>query len=71
LLWGVTFHTKGESWGTSSSSMNGLAQSEIYSTVRSECKAIYINSCYGASDLDRHENEIHTFNWHSAGTSPE
>lgn len=31
------FHNKGESWGTGSSSMNGLIQSKIYDRVREEC----------------------------------
>lgn len=40
------FHARGRSWGTSSSSMVGLTQTEIYNKVNSECKLLYQNeSC--------------------------
>lgn len=33
-----SFHSKGESWGTGSSSMNGLQDTEIMSKVENQCK---------------------------------
>lgn len=34
-------YTDGSSWGTGSSSMNGLSQSQIYDTVTNTCKDFY------------------------------
>lgn len=35
------FHNNGQSWGTGSSSMNGLMQSQIYDRVKQECVEFY------------------------------
>lgn len=35
------FHSKGESWGAGSSSMNGLSQKSIYDRVKQECIEFY------------------------------
>jgi len=35
------FHNNGKSWGTGSSSMNGLSQSKIYDRVKQECVEFY------------------------------
>jgi uncharacterized lipoprotein YehR (DUF1307 family) len=37
------FHTKGESWGTSSSSMSSIGQSDIYTAVKKSCSEFYKN----------------------------
>lgn len=36
-----SFHSKGDSWGTSSSSMNGLSQNAIFDRVEKYCKEFY------------------------------
>lgn len=46
-----SFHSKGRSWGTSSSSMNGLSQSEIYKTVKKYCSDFY-DECYVCEDYN-------------------
>jgi len=35
------FHSKGRSWGTGSSSMNGIGQSKIYERVKQNCEEFY------------------------------
>jgi hypothetical protein len=35
------FHANGESWGTGSSSMNGVSESKIYEKVRQQCIEFY------------------------------
>lgn len=39
------FHTKGESWGTSSSSLS-VTQTDIFDKVVSYCREIYKSGCY-------------------------
>lgn len=36
-----SFHSTGNSWGTGSSSMNGLSQSQIFDRVDRSCKEFY------------------------------
>ena len=36
-----SFHSRGDSWGTSSSSMNGLSQKKIFDRVISYCQDFY------------------------------
>jgi hypothetical protein len=45
------FHGQGDSWGTGSSSMSGLTQSDIFNTVKSHCEAIY-DKCFKAYHSD-------------------
>lgn len=40
------FHKRGESWGTSSSSLNGVGQANIFDTVLNYCAKIYSNGCF-------------------------
>lgn len=35
------FHSEGQSWGTGSSSMNGLTQTQIFDRVKNECVQYY------------------------------
>lgn len=37
------FHNNGSSWGTGSSSMNGLSQEKIFDRVKKECQDFYNN----------------------------
>jgi hypothetical protein len=53
----VDFHHAGSSWGTGSSSMNGLSQEKIFDRVLGYCKEFYEgetccqhNGKYGADD---------------------
>jgi len=39
------FQSKGDSWGTSSSSMNGLSEDNIFTKIKGYCENIYANSC--------------------------
>ena len=39
------FHNNGESWGTGSSSMNGMGQKDTFNTVKKHCELIYKDSC--------------------------
>lgn len=39
-------HSKGESWGSSSSSMNGIRQDNSFVEIKNYCQSIYEKSCY-------------------------
>ena len=48
-----SFQNEGKSWGTGSSSMNGLNQDKIYDRVKQECVAFYAEEkCCKRSGLD-------------------
>ena len=38
-------HSSGDSWGTSSSSMSGMAQSDTFAVVIKHCTEIYTDGC--------------------------
>jgi hypothetical protein len=46
------FHEKGESWGTSSSSMNGLSEMDIFTKVKLHCSSIYEGNICIEADYD-------------------
>jgi len=39
-------HNNGDSWGTGSSSMSGMTQSNIFIVIKEYCESVYINGCY-------------------------
>lgn len=60
------FHAKGDSWGTSSSSMSGLSQKSIYDKVKEDCLDFYKGSdcCkrqYGDLDNKTIKSGIHGY----------
>jgi hypothetical protein len=47
-----TFHSSGKSWGTASSSMNGLGQEEIFKVVNEYCiKFVQSAKCCSFTDV--------------------
>jgi hypothetical protein len=39
-------HSKGDSWGSSSSSINGFKQDNAFVEIKNYCQSIYEKSCY-------------------------
>ncbi len=60
------FHNKGSSWGTGSSSMNGLSQTQVFDRVKKECVEFYKDEkCaeWNFRNLDK-SNIIRTHGFH-------
>lgn len=62
-------HSSGESWGTSSSSMNGMAQANTLTVVVEYCENIYKSGCSEVNDYSSpyiHRGAFRTINKDSA-----
>lgn len=56
------FHNSGSSWGTGSSSMNGLSQSAIYDRVIDECNTFYKdNGCCSIDYAHQYDHYVSHF----------
>jgi hypothetical protein len=61
-------HSTGESWGTSSSSMNGMAQNDTLTTTIKYCQSIYKDSCIKVHRWDGKTSYIHGDGYDKATT---
>jgi len=61
------FHNKGSSWGTGSSSMKSLGQSQIFDRVKAECVEFYNNEKCCANKISDSLNTIKNWRLHGGG----
>lgn len=63
----ATFHNEGDSWGTGSSSMNGLQEHSVLSKVDKLCKEFYYEStCCKTNSNERYDSERWVNNFKSS-----
>lgn len=48
-----SMHTSGKSWGTSSSSLNGMSESNTFTKVISHCESVYQQECVQVKDWSK------------------